>query len=67
VLEQQAVKRPLTAEDQAAAVAFLVSADASAITGQSLRVDGGVVRCDRRTRPRGIAGCHGCDPGDELP
>ena len=43
VLERQAVKRPLEAEDQAAAVAFLVSADASAITGQSLRVDGGVV------------------------
>jgi len=43
VLAQQAVKRPLTAEDQAAAVAFLVSPDAAAMTGQALRVDGGVV------------------------
>jgi NAD(P)-dependent dehydrogenase (short-subunit alcohol dehydrogenase family) len=44
VLQRQAIARPLVAEDQAAAVAFLVSDDASAITGQALRVDGGVVR-----------------------
>jgi len=43
-LRRQAVRRPLVAEDQAAAIAFLVSDDASAITGQALRVDGGVVR-----------------------
>ena len=34
--------RPQTAEDVAAAVAFLVSAEACNITGQSINVDGGV-------------------------
>ena len=35
------LKRPGTAEDMAAAVAFLCSADADYITGQTLNVDGG--------------------------
>jgi NAD(P)-dependent dehydrogenase (short-subunit alcohol dehydrogenase family) len=43
VREQQALDRSLTPEDVAGTVAFLVSDDAAAITGQALRVDGGVV------------------------
>jgi NAD(P)-dependent dehydrogenase (short-subunit alcohol dehydrogenase family) len=43
VREQQALERALIPEDVAGAVAFLVSDDAAAITGQALRVDGGVV------------------------
>ena len=33
-----------TSEEVAAAIAFLASAEAAYITGQNLRVDGGVVR-----------------------
>ncbi|GAA2219540.1 SDR family NAD(P)-dependent oxidoreductase [Nonomuraea monospora] len=40
---RQAVKRTLEPSDVAGAVAFLVSDDASLITGQALRVDGGLV------------------------
>lgn len=36
------MRRPQTAEDIAAAVAFLVSGEAANITGQSINVDGGV-------------------------
>ena len=38
------MKRPATVEEIAKTVAFLVSADASYITGQNLRVDGGLTR-----------------------
>jgi 3-oxoacyl-[acyl-carrier protein] reductase len=41
VLTRQAVKRSGEPEDQAAALSFLVSDDASFITGQTLLVDGG--------------------------
>ena len=43
MLEGQAVKRTLDADDIAAAVAYLVSEEAGAVTGQALRVDGGLV------------------------
>jgi NAD(P)-dependent dehydrogenase (short-subunit alcohol dehydrogenase family) len=43
VLAQQAVKRELDPSDIAGAVAYLASAEASAISGQALRVDGGLV------------------------
>ena len=43
VREQQAVDRSLMPEDVAAAVSYLVSDDAAAVTGQALRVDGGLV------------------------
>jgi NAD(P)-dependent dehydrogenase (short-subunit alcohol dehydrogenase family) len=43
VLDQQAVKRPLDPSDIAGAVAYLASAEAAAVTGQALRVDGGLV------------------------
>ena len=39
-----ALKRLARAEEQAKAAAFLLSEDSSYITGQSLRVDGGVTR-----------------------
>jgi len=38
------MQRPATVEEIAKSVAFLVSADASYITGQNLRVDGGLTR-----------------------
>jgi NAD(P)-dependent dehydrogenase (short-subunit alcohol dehydrogenase family) len=40
---QQAIDRSLMPEDIAAAVSYLVSDDAAAVTGQALRVDGGLV------------------------
>ena len=40
-LAQQAIKRRETPEDMVGALAFLVSEDASFITGQGLNVDGG--------------------------
>jgi NAD(P)-dependent dehydrogenase (short-subunit alcohol dehydrogenase family) len=40
---QQAVRRTLVPDDIAGAVSYLVSADAAAVTGQALRVDGGLV------------------------
>jgi NAD(P)-dependent dehydrogenase (short-subunit alcohol dehydrogenase family) len=43
VREQQAVPRALAPDDIAAAVAYLASDGAGAVTGQALRVDGGVV------------------------
>jgi len=43
VVKRQALKRRLMPEDTAAAVAFLVSDGAAALTGQELCVDGGVV------------------------
>jgi NAD(P)-dependent dehydrogenase (short-subunit alcohol dehydrogenase family) len=43
VVHDQALKRRLTPADTAAAVAFLASEDAAAMTGQVLLVDGGVV------------------------
>lgn len=43
VRSQQAVDRSLMPDDVAAAVAYLVSDDAAAVTGQALRVDGGLV------------------------
>ncbi len=43
VREQQAVDRALMPEDVAGAVSYLVSDDAAAVTGQALRVDGGLV------------------------
>lgn len=39
----QAVKRSLVPGDMAGAVAFLASDDAAMISGQTLRIDGGVV------------------------
>ena len=42
--ELTSLKRFATAEEQAKAAAFLLSDDSSYITGQSLRVDGGVTR-----------------------
>jgi NAD(P)-dependent dehydrogenase (short-subunit alcohol dehydrogenase family) len=39
----QAVPKTLTAEDAAAAVAFLCSEEAGAITGQTLNTDGGLI------------------------
>jgi len=43
VRAQQAVKRELVPDDVAGAVAYLVSDAAAALTGQALRIDGGVV------------------------
>jgi NAD(P)-dependent dehydrogenase (short-subunit alcohol dehydrogenase family) len=43
VVNRQALKRRLTPDDIAAAVAFLVSDGAAALTGQELCVDGGLV------------------------
>jgi NAD(P)-dependent dehydrogenase (short-subunit alcohol dehydrogenase family) len=43
VVNRQALKRRLTPDDTAAAVAFLVSDGAAALTGQELVVDGGLV------------------------
>jgi len=43
VVHRQALKRRLTPDDTAAAVAFLVSDGAAALTGQELVVDGGLV------------------------
>jgi 3-oxoacyl-[acyl-carrier protein] reductase len=43
VRAQQAIDRPLAPEDIAAAVAYLVSDEAAAVTGQAIRVDGGLV------------------------
>jgi len=43
VVNHQALKRRLTPEDTAAAVAFLVSDGAAALIGQGLCVDGGVI------------------------
>ncbi|HVW17712.1 MAG TPA: SDR family oxidoreductase [Solirubrobacteraceae bacterium] len=40
---QQAIDRPLSPEDVAGAVSYLASDDAAAVTGQALRVDGGLV------------------------
>jgi NAD(P)-dependent dehydrogenase (short-subunit alcohol dehydrogenase family) len=39
----QAVKRSVEPGDMAGAVAFLASDDAAMITGQTLRIDGGLV------------------------
>ena len=43
VRAQQAIDRPLEPQDIAAAVSFFASDDAAAVTGQALRVDGGLV------------------------
>jgi NAD(P)-dependent dehydrogenase (short-subunit alcohol dehydrogenase family) len=43
VRDQQAIGRSLTPQDIAGAVANLASDAAGAVTGQALRVDGGVV------------------------
>jgi NAD(P)-dependent dehydrogenase (short-subunit alcohol dehydrogenase family) len=43
MVARQAVRRPLVPEDVAGAVSYLVSDDASAMTGQALRPDGGFV------------------------
>jgi NAD(P)-dependent dehydrogenase (short-subunit alcohol dehydrogenase family) len=43
VREQQSIGRSLMPEDVAGAVSYLVSDDAAAVTGQALRVDGGLV------------------------
>jgi 3-oxoacyl-[acyl-carrier protein] reductase len=43
VVAQQAVKRQLDPSDIAGAVAYLVSVEAGAVSGQALRVDGGLV------------------------
>jgi NAD(P)-dependent dehydrogenase (short-subunit alcohol dehydrogenase family) len=43
VRSQQAIGRSLMPEDVAAAVSYLASDDAAAVTGQALRVDGGLV------------------------
>ena len=42
--EMSALKRIARAEEQAKVAAFLLSDDSSYVTGQSLRVDGGVTR-----------------------
>ncbi len=42
-MNRQALKRRLTPEDTAAAVAFLVTDGAAALTGQELCVDGGLI------------------------
>jgi len=48
VVNRQALKRRLTPEDTAAAVAFLVTDGAAALTGQELCVDGALIlRCPR--------------------
>jgi NAD(P)-dependent dehydrogenase (short-subunit alcohol dehydrogenase family) len=41
LVQEQAVQEPVTPDDIAAAVAFLVSDDARHMTGQSVVVDGG--------------------------
>jgi NAD(P)-dependent dehydrogenase (short-subunit alcohol dehydrogenase family) len=43
MVARQAVRRPLVPDDVAGAVSYLVSDDASAVTGQALRPDGGFV------------------------
>jgi NAD(P)-dependent dehydrogenase (short-subunit alcohol dehydrogenase family) len=43
MVARQAVRRPLVPDDVAGAVSYLVSDDASAMTGQALRPDGGFV------------------------
>ena len=43
VAAHQALPRPLTPDDTAAAVAMLAGDDAAALTGQTLTVDGGLV------------------------
>ena len=42
--EMSSLKRLARADEQAKVAAFLLSDDSSYITGQSLRVDGGVTR-----------------------
>ena len=43
MVERMPLRRAQTAEDVAGATAFLLSADANSITGQSLGVDGGLL------------------------
>jgi NAD(P)-dependent dehydrogenase (short-subunit alcohol dehydrogenase family) len=43
VVARQALRRRLVPEDHVGAVSFLLSGDAEAITGQAVRVDGGLV------------------------
>jgi len=43
VVDRQALKRRLTPDDTAAAVAFLASDGAAALTGQTLVTDGGLI------------------------
>ena len=43
MVERMPLRRSQTAEDVAAAVAFLISDDANSITGQSIGVDGGLL------------------------
>ena len=43
VRAQQAINQTLSARDIAGAVSYLASADAALVTGQAIRVDGGLV------------------------